>query len=291
MTRTRISQSSAHQMSLLSLGRMVHPPTSDTSDDHDDVHNSMSGYEGLNEHQIALKKQEWQKIRKARNQRRYYRRCVITLGLPKLALLIHPLGRNKAEQQAKGRERAAKYVQSPRQSQWYLINVSFATFGTFCRNRALSAATARVASRGVEGEVDGQSSHEFTLVPVNSGFSMDNGSLASTFRVQSFDDSPPLPAINTIGHGGDPDSTNTLHEDQNYEMIEFLKHDVRGRLAFIRRMLLNLEPDWGTVDRWPMMFTRDWACVKGGGNEVVYNWFSKVRKLSRNGQRAITYVN
>lgn len=152
----------------------------------------------------------------------------------------------------------------------------------FCRNRALARVTLNPSN-----EVDRQPSHGFALVPINSGSPIGNSSSSSTLRVQSFDNSPPLFVIDTIGHGN---RASTLHENQDHEMIKFLKYDVRGRLAFIRRMLLSLEADWGTVDQWPVMFARDWACVKGGGKEVVYNWFHKVGELVRNGRRAIAYA-
>lgn len=164
-----------------------------------------------------------------------------------------------------------------------MIDVSFCVF---CRNRALARVTWN-PSNEIEGEADGQSNREFALVPVNSRLPIGDSSSSSTARFQSFDNSPAHLVIDTTGHGS---NVNTLHENQDHEMVEFLKHDVRGRLAFTRRMLLSLEADWGTVDQWPAMFTRDWAAVQGGGKEVVYNWFIKVRELVKNGRRAIAYI-
>lgn len=117
-SRQRISKTSAHQTTISTLqpgkasatkGRKVTHSQPSTSDTSDDGYSSTSDYDGLNEHQIALKRQEQQKRRKARNQRRYYKRCA-TSRTSKTYLNDSSLTRNKAEQQAKGRERVARYM-------------------------------------------------------------------------------------------------------------------------------------------------------------------------------------
>jgi hypothetical protein len=54
------------------------------------------------------------------------------------------------------------------------------------------------------------------------------------------------------------------------DMTRFLELDIRGRLAHIRRTLLALEKDWGTIDQWQTKFMINWEAVKGRGGEVVF---------------------
>jgi hypothetical protein len=74
------------------------------------------------------------------------------------------------------------------------------------------------------------------------------------------------------------------------ELSDFVAADIRGRISFIRRLLLGLEMEWGTVDQWPIKFSRDWESVKGGGREVVYGWFERVRMFIARGRRVIVFV-
>lgn len=142
-----------------------------------------------------------------------------------------------------------------------------------------------------EDEDDEQSAHTFTLVPVNpEASSVGSGYLSSALQVQPFDNPSPFP-VDRIRPNARVDGTGVFHEPQEHEMFLFLKHDVRGRMAFIRQTLASMEAEWGTISRWPVKFTRDWPYVKDRGKEVVHSWFGEIRGLLKSGWRAITYLS
>jgi hypothetical protein len=52
-----------------------------------------------------------------------------------------------------------------------------------------------------------------------------------------------------------------------------------------------MEMEWGAVDRWPVKFSRDWESVRGGGSEVVFTWFEKVKAVIFGGRKAIIFLD
>jgi len=65
-------------------------------------------------------------------------------------------------------------------------------------------------------------------------------------------------------------------EDERFS--NFDKWSARQRLAHIRRILSNLEGNWGTVDQWGSGFMTEWNVIKCRGADEVLDWFDQVMK-------------
>ena len=71
---------------------------------------------------------------------------------------------------------------------------------------------------------------------------------------------------------------------------DFVLRNARGRLVYIRRALLRLEDQWGTVDRWAAQFVQQWPSMKTESAPHVASWFASIRHQAQMGRHVIQYL-
>lgn len=77
---------------------------------------------------------------------------------------------------------------------------------------------------------------------------------------------------------------------QAVNTTEFRQHDLRGRVAFIRKYLSDLEKEWGTIDQWSTHFLEGWRKVRVAGFEVTQDWLRGVECFVEKARQAVYFM-
>jgi hypothetical protein len=80
-------------------------------------------------------------------------------------------------------------------------------------------------------------------------------------------------------------SLHDLHLLLDDHFCNFDKETASQRLAHIRQILLTMESQWNTVDRWGSGFMVDWNAVKGKAVEDIMQWFDGMTERIGHGRR------
>src|ERR1700683_5209370 len=61
-------------------------------------------------------------------------------------------------------------------------------------------------------------------------------------------------------------------------------------MVYTRHVLLQVEEQWGTIDRWPVTFHQEWSYVKTTRPDEVATWFESIRSKAKTGRQVIGYL-
>ena len=88
-----------------------------------------------------------------------------------------------------------------------------------------------------------------------------------------------------------PAFTSYTSSDSDSEAADdFVFRNARGRLVYIRRSLLRLEDQWGTVDRWAARFGQQWPSMKTESAQRIASWFASMRSQAQMGWHIIQHL-